>query len=364
MKIKNNFIVQGLIIGAGVFLITNSVIASTNRCGENSAGLCLEKCGEGYHEIPLSNPSLCDDYEKCCVHSATFCEDSGGTCTDSCTEGYELSLGEYNNCDEMCCKEPEGNSTPVSNSNSASNACTSSGWKCQEYCENDDDQMDLECDGDNICCKSLTAKASNAVNNTAKSNNTKQAANPTSSGSTDNIQPVEFPNPIKATSMSEFFGSILGSLMSVIAYVAIIFIIIGAVMYMLSAGNQNMIENAKKTITGAVIGLAIALAAPTFLKQIKDILGGAQGTNPDDIVNQAYTFKDIAVNVLNFLLSITGILAIIALIVGAVFYLTSYGDEDRMKKGKEIATAALIGIIVAFSALVIVRQIANLIVAQ
>lgn len=177
-------------------------------------------------------------------------------------------------------------------------------------------------------------------------------------------QIITFANPIKASSMAELLGNVLNALLGVVAFISLIFIIIGAVMYMLSSGNEQMIERAKKTIAGAVVGLAIAAAAPTFLKEIKNILGGATGANPDDIVNNAYTIKDIAVNVLNFLLAVTGIIAIIGLIIGAIFYLTSYGDEDRMEKGKKIFWASIIGIVIAFAALVIVRQVASLIAAN
>ena len=187
----------------------------------------------------------------------------------------------------------------------------------------------------------------------------------TNTANTSSNTDISFPNPIKASTMSEFLGNVLNALLGVIAIISIIFIIIGAVMYMVSAGNEQAIERAKKTVTGAVVGLAIAAAAPTFLKEIKNILGGASGgVNPDDIVNKAYTIKDIAVNVLNFLLAVTGIVAIIGLIVGAIFYLTSYGDEDRMGKGKKILVASIIGIVIAFASLVIVRQVANLIAAQ
>lgn len=205
--------------------------------------------------------------------------------------------------------------------------------------------------------------AQNTINTTATDCSGGVCCVPNSSITTGNSQTVDFPNPIKASTMSEFLGNVLNALMGVVAFISLIFIIVGAVMYMLSAGNEQAIERAKKTITGAVVGLAIAAAAPTFLKEVKNILGGANGVNPDDIVNKAYTLKDIAINVLNFLLSVTGIVAIIGLIVGAIFYLTSYGDEDRMEKGKKILVASVIGIIVAFSALVIVRQIAKLIAA-
>lgn len=205
-----------------------------------------------------------------------------------------------------------------------------------------------------VCCK-----AGSSTTTPPASQTTAPATNTASSGSD-----IPFPNPIKCETMSCFFGNILNALLGVVAFIALIFIIIGAVMYMLSAGDEQAMKRAKKTVTAAVAGFAIAAAAPTFLRTIKDILGGAGGADADAMLNQAYTLKDIAIKVLNLLLSVTGIIAIIGLIVGAIFYLTSYGDEDRMEKGKKILVASIIGIIVAFSALVIVRQVAGLVAAQ
>lgn len=177
----------------------------------------------------------------------------------------------------------------------------------------------------------------------------------TSSGST-----FEFANPINATSLTELLGTILSNLQGVIAVIAVVFIVIGGVMYMISAGDEGMIKKAKGTIGGALIGLAIALAAPTFLKELQTILGGSSSSNPDEMVSSALTVKDIALNVLNFLLSVVGIFGILGLVVGGAFYLTAYGDEDMIKKGKSIVKTSLIGIAIAFAALVIVRQIASL----
>jgi hypothetical protein len=118
-----------------------------------------------------------------------------------------------------------------------------------------------------------------------------------------------------------------------------------------------MVETAKATIGGAVIGLAIIFAAPAFLKEILTILGGSDNSG---LLGNAPTLKAIAERILNLLLSIVGILGIIGLIIGGGFYLTAYGDEDRIKKGKDVVTASLIGIIIAAASLIIVRQIAVL----
>lgn len=171
---------------------------------------------------------------------------------------------------------------------------------------------------------------------------------------------IDFPNPINATTANDLFGNLLTSLRGVIAIVAIIFIIIGGVMYMFSAGNEKMMDRAKMTITGAVIGFAIALAAPTFLKELKDVLGGGSGTDPSQIVDNALSVKEIAMKVLKFLLSVVGIFGMIGLIIGGIFYLTAYGDEERIDKGKNILKYSIIGILVALAALVLVRQVASL----
>jgi len=129
---------------------------------------------------------------------------------------------------------------------------------------------------------------------------------------------------------------------------------------MLSAGSEKMITRAKMCWTGAVIGLAIVLAAPSFLKEIMTILGATVATN-GEVTESTLTLLQIATNVLNLLLSIFGIIAIISLVVGGGMYLTSYGDEKRIETGKKIATYSIIGIVIALSAVVIINEINRLI---
>lgn len=173
---------------------------------------------------------------------------------------------------------------------------------------------------------------------------------------------TEFINPIGFKTVSELLNAVLNKLMGIIAIVSVIFIVIGGIMYMMSTGNEEMVKRAKKTWTGAVIGLAIALAAPTFLKEIQSILGGSSGTGGSAAtwVASGLTIKDIAVNVLNFLLSVVGIIAIIAMVIGGGMYLTAYGDEKRIDKAKSIITYAIIGIVVTLASLVIIRQVDNI----
>jgi type IV secretory pathway VirB2 component (pilin) len=77
-------------------------------------------------------------------------------------------------------------------------------------------------------------------------------------------------------------------------------------------------------------------------------------------VSGAISLTAILTNILTFLTGIAGILAIIMLIIGAIMYLSAAGDEDRIDTGKKIVKFSIIGIIIAFSALLLVKQIASL----
>ncbi|MFA6973657.1 MAG: pilin [Parcubacteria group bacterium] len=169
--------------------------------------------------------------------------------------------------------------------------------------------------------------------------------------------PTTFENPITANSIEDLLGNLLKALQGVVALIAIIMIVVGGLMYMFAGVDEKMVETAKKTIGGAVIGLAIVFAAPAFLKEILIIVGGPSDAG---LLSAAPRLKTIAENVLSLLLSIVGILGIIGLIIGGGFYLTSYGDEERIKKGKDIIAASLFGLIIAMAALIIVKQIAAL----
>lgn len=174
-------------------------------------------------------------------------------------------------------------------------------------------------------------------------------------------QVIDFYNPLSYNSVESLVANVLSTLQKIIVVLSLVFIVIGAVMYIVSAGNSGMTTLAKGAITAALIGLAIGLAAPSFLKEIGTVLGwGAVNSGP---VATARTLSEIALSVLSFLLSIVGVLGIIMLIIGGIAYLTAAGNEDRIDTGKKIFKWAVVGIIVALASLVIVRQLAAFFVA-
>ncbi|EKE11379.1 MAG: hypothetical protein ACD_15C00097G0003 [uncultured bacterium] len=179
------------------------------------------------------------------------------------------------------------------------------------------------------------------------------------SGGEASSSAVAFVNPIKANSVSELVSTVLQNLRGVIVGITLVFIVIGAIMYILSAGDEKKMTSAKNTITAALIGLAIALAAPSFLDTIITILGGKKDGLATDSISGALTLQAIIMNVLNFLLSVVGILSLIALVFGGFTYLTAYGNEKRVEEGKNIVKASVVGIALALGALAMIKQVAT-----
>ena len=136
------------------------------------------------------------------------------------------------------------------------------------------------------------------------------------------VNPLQFGD---TGDLGQVLGSVLSAMQGIIVVLGIIFIIIGALIYITSGGNESRMTLGKTAITAALIGLALGIAAPSFLKEIAGVLGwGAI----DAAIVAAPTLSSLALKVLNFLLSIIGVLAIIMLVIGGLIYLTAAGDEN------------------------------------
>jgi len=230
----------------------------------------------------------------------------------------------------------------------AEGTCTTAGTKCMDMKKSSDgkDWVDPDgydcwwegvCDGSRACCKATTGTAATGTTSASSS-----------AGTT-------FTNPLAFTTVEGLLGGILSAIQKIIVTLALVFIAIGAVMILVSAGTPDMVERGKKAITMALVGLSLGIAAPSILKELAGFLGW--GDAPASIT-VAMSLSQIALRVLNFLLGITGVLALIMLVIGAITYLTSAGDEDRISSGKKIFRNALIGVIIVMASMVLVRQIA------
>lgn len=279
-------------------------------CSDQTGGLKPVESGTCYSDAQVLPSEVPQDVVKiCCIPSPPAggtCASQGGSCGATCSNGEFTSVS---GCPGVKCCKPDCTGTP----------------------------LPIGCPGTPIPGASASIAFPNPLSGSANDTN------------------------LATTTVGGVMMTVLVNLQKIIVVLALVFIIIGAVLYIISAGDDGRMKIAKGAITASMIGLAVGIAAPSFLKQIADILKW-KDVNSSTLIIAAPTLTALALKVLQFLLSIIGVLAIIMLVVGGVAYLTAGGDEERAGTGKKIVTYALIGISVALASLVIVTQVAKLFV--
>lgn len=75
------------------------------------------------------------------------------------------------------------------------------------------------------------------------------------------------------------------------------------------------------------------------------------------VITDAPNVSDILMNVLNFALSIIGILGIVGLVVAGGMYFLAAGDEKALKMAKGIVSTSVVGLAIAFGCLMLVMAI-------
>lgn len=99
---------------------------------------------------------------------------------------------------------------------------------------------------------------------------------------------------------------------------------------------------------------AVALAAPALvLAQFDPTAGGSTGLPQGSVMG-------IVQNIMNWLLSLVGILGVIGFAIAGILYLTAAGDEGRIDTAKSAMTYSIIGVIIALLGLVIVKAAASM----
>jgi len=86
---------------------------------------------------------------------------------------------------------------------------------------------------------------------------------------------MTFPNPIgEASTVTEVVKNVIQGIFGLLGAVAVIMIVYGGVMYMISGSSKDGAEKGKKIVTSAVIGLVIVLLSLAIVDLLFVLLGG------------------------------------------------------------------------------------------
>ena len=72
------------------------------------------------------------------------------------------------------------------------------------------------------------------------------------------------------------------------------------------------------------------------------------------------TVDAILLTILEWLLSIVGILGVLGFVVAGITYLTSYGDDKALEKAKKMMLYSVVGVVVALIGLIVVTAISGI----
>ncbi|WP_020499163.1 pilin [Sciscionella marina] len=77
-----------------------------------------------------------------------------------------------------------------------------------------------------------------------------------------------------ARSVDDVLGNIRNWIMGILAGVAVVFLTIGGLRYLMASGEPGEIEKAKGAFKAAGIGFGLAALAPLVVEILKNIVGG------------------------------------------------------------------------------------------
>jgi hypothetical protein len=162
-------------------------------------------------------------------------------------------------------------------------------------------------------------------------------------------------NPLTVNSFSEWFRNLLLNIQNVVGWLAVIMIVIGGVIYITAGGSVRQVTLAKSIIIFALVGFAIAVAAPSLLREIGDI--ATTGAPVGDLIATATPVPVIIGRVMDFLLTLIGMLALLGFVWGGIMFLTAGGDANRAQVAKRAVFYSLIAISISGAALIILNQV-------
>lgn len=73
------------------------------------------------------------------------------------------------------------------------------------------------------------------------------------------------------------------------------------------------------------------------------------------------TVQDLTDNIVNWFLGVAGLLIVLFLIIGGIYYITAAGDENQMGEAKKIINYAVIGLIVMLMSYSIITTLNDII---
>ena len=162
------------------------------------------------------------------------------------------------------------------------------------------------------------------------------------------------------TGVWQIAANVLTDLTVAAAYLVLGYVIYGGYIYMSSSGDPNKVAKGKKTLTQAFIGLAIVMCASIIMSSIRIALVGGSGNIGDCLnENSCANSGDMITSLVQWVIGISGVVAVAFIVIGGISYVTSSGDPSKIKQAKNTILYAVIGLVIVALAEIITAFVSD-----
>lgn len=155
-------------------------------------------------------------------------------------------------------------------------------------------------------------------------------------------------------------ANILVDIIVISAYLVIAYTIYGGYMYMFASGDASKAITGKRTLSHAFVGLAIVMLSSIIMNAVRiAIIGNKEMVNcaQETCIEAETAF----LNLIHWVTRVSGIVAVVFVLLGGISYITSSGDAGKLKQAKNTILYALIGLAIVALAEIITAFVSNLI---
>ena len=142
--------------------------------------------------------------------------------------------------------------------------------------------------------------------------------------------------------------NVVSMIMGIVGYLAIGLVMWGGIQYMIAHGDPVKLAKGKKTITNAVVGLALVMTASIISGTVAGIVSGVSGSTNG---------KEFFQGIFNKVFLWSGIIAVIMIIYGGIQYVTSVGNPQATSKAKSTVIYSVVGLLIVIFAAAIVNVV-------
>lgn len=141
--------------------------------------------------------------------------------------------------------------------------------------------------------------------------------------------------------------NVLYDLLLAVGYLAIGFVVYGGFLYITAQGDPGKAAKGQKTLTTAVIGTVLAMAATVIVNTAKIVLGiDGNDWNQNE---GGYTGEQL-MNIFSWIYTVAGIVAVVFIVKGGIEYVISRGDPSKVQKATRALIYAVVGLVIVLLA--------------